>query len=126
MLDTQGNILFVNHVFDKLTGYRREDFIGNRLPLFFDEENLKKAMQVYQQTLQGESPQYELSFKDTGIICEYKNLPLRDEKGAIIGVIGTARDITEQKQIMEALRQAKGLRGVSHRNRECHALWDWM
>ncbi|HJW85491.1 MAG TPA: PAS domain S-box protein [Candidatus Brocadiaceae bacterium] len=30
-----------------------------------------------------------------------------DEKGAIIGVIGTARDITKQKQIMEALRQAK-------------------
>jgi len=105
--DMQGNILFVNHTFDKLTGHRREDFIGKSFAPLFDKENLEKAMRVYQQTLLGESPQYELCFKDTGIICEYKNLPLHDEKGAIIGVIGTARDITKQKHIMEALRQAK-------------------
>lgn len=105
--DTQGNILFVNHVFDKLTGHKREDFIGKSFAPLFDKENLEKALCFYKQTLMGESPQYELSFKDTGIICEYKNLPLRDEKGAIIGVIGTARDITKQKHIVEALRQAK-------------------
>ena len=107
ILDTRGNILFVNHVFDKLTGHRREDFTGKSFAPLFDEENLKKAMLFYKQTLQGESPQYELSFKDTGITCEYKNLPLRNEEGNIIGVIGSARDITKQKQIMDALLQAK-------------------
>lgn len=105
--DTQGNILFVNHTFEKLTGHKREDFIGKSFAPLFDEENLEKAMRFYTQTLQGESPQYELCFKDTGIICEYKNLPMHDEKGSIIGIFGTARDITEQKRIIEALRQAK-------------------
>ncbi len=105
--DMQGNLLYVNHAFDKLTGRRREDFIGKSFAPLFDEEDQEKAMRFYQQTLQGESPQFELTFKDTGIICEYKNLPLRDEKGAIIGVFGTARDITEHRQIEEALRQAK-------------------
>jgi signal transduction histidine kinase len=39
-----------------------------------------------------------VSFKDTGIICEYNNMPLRDRRGNIIGVIGIARNITERKK----------------------------
>ncbi|MEK7776065.1 MAG: PAS domain S-box protein, partial [Planctomycetota bacterium] len=37
----------------------------------------------------------------------YKNLPLRDEAGNIIGVIGTARDVTERRRMVDALKQAK-------------------
>jgi PAS domain S-box-containing protein len=62
-------------------------------------------MDVYTRTLNGESPRYELRFKDTGILCEYKNLPLRDENGSIIGVIGIARDITERKRYEEKLKR---------------------
>ena len=103
--DTQGNILFVNHMFDKLTGRRREEFLGKSFAPLFDEENLKIATDAYARTLQGESPLYELYFKDTGVLCEYKNHPLRDEAGNIIGVIGTARDITERKRMEEMLRK---------------------
>ncbi|HHT9136642.1 MAG TPA: PAS domain S-box protein [Candidatus Wunengus sp. YC60] len=103
--DTEGNILFVNHMFDKLTGCKREEFIGKSFASLFDEENLKIATNAYAKTLKGESPLYELYFKDTGVLCEYKNLPLRDEAGNIIGVIGTARDITERKRMEEMLRK---------------------
>ncbi|MCF6157118.1 MAG: PAS domain S-box protein [wastewater metagenome] len=105
--DTQGNILFVNCIFEKLTGHKPEEFIGKPFAPLFDEENQKKGMDVYQRTLKGESPQYKLRFKDTGILCEYKNLPLRDEKGKITGVIGTARDITKQNRVEEALRKSE-------------------
>lgn len=103
--DTDGNILFVNRTFEKLTGRKPEEFIGKPFAPLFDEENLKKARDVYTKTLEGESPQYELFFKDTGILCEYKNLPLRDEQGNIIGIIGTARDITERKRMENMLRE---------------------
>lgn len=105
--DTNGNILFVNRALEKLAGHKPEEFVGRPFAPLFDEENLRKAMDVYARTLKGESPQFELSFKDTGILCEYKNLPLRDEKGNIIGIIGTARDVTERKQAEESLRYAK-------------------
>jgi PAS domain S-box-containing protein len=105
--DTKNNILFVNRAFERLTGHKPEEFIGKSFVPLFDKENLKKAVDVYTRTLKGESPQFELSFKDTGIICEYRNLPLRDEKETIIGVMGIARDITEHKRMEEALRRSE-------------------
>ena len=73
--DTNGNIVFVNEIFEKLSGHKTEEFIGKSFASLFDEENLKKSMDVYTRTLKGESPEYELYFKDTGIICGYKILP---------------------------------------------------
>ena len=97
--DTKGNILFVNKVFEKLTGHKPESFFGKSSAQLFDEENQKKATDAYMRTLKGESPQYELYFKDTGVLCEYKNMPLKDGNGNVIGVMGVARDITMRKQM---------------------------
>ncbi len=105
--DTEGNILFVNNIFEKLSGHKPEEFIGKSFTPLFDEENLKKAVDAYTRTLRGESPEYELYFKDTGILCEYRNLPLRDGKGDIIGIIGTARNITERRKAEEILQEQK-------------------
>ena len=101
--DTSGNILFVNKIFEKFTGHRPEEFYGKPFAPLFDGENLEKAKIVYKKTLQGESPQCELYFKTTGVVCEYKNFPLRDEKGIIIGVMGIARNIIVRKQAEEGL-----------------------
>ncbi|MCF6148098.1 MAG: PAS domain S-box protein [Candidatus Kuenenia sp.] len=105
--DDKGNILFVNKSFERLTGHKPEEFMGKSFAPLFDEENLKLANEVFTKTLRGESPNFELYFKDTGVLCEYKNLPLKDEEGNIIGVIGTARDVTERKNMINALEQAK-------------------
>jgi PAS domain S-box-containing protein len=102
--DTEGNILFVNKIFEKFTGHRPEEFYGKPFSPLFDESNLKKAKDAYTRTLRGESPHCELSFKNTFIVCEYKSFPLRDPGGNIIGVMGIARDVTARKQGEERLR----------------------
>ncbi|MEP9412443.1 MAG: EAL domain-containing protein [Candidatus Brocadia sp.] len=101
--DTNGNILYVNKIFEKFTGHKPEEFFGKPFSPLFDEENLKKAMEFHTKTVKGESLQFELCFKDTGIICEYKNFHLKDERGNIVNTIGIARDITERKRMEKTL-----------------------
>lgn len=103
--DTEGNILFLNKVFERLSGHKPEEFTRKSFAPLFDGEDLKKAIDLYSRTLNGESLQQEVCFKDTGVLCEYKNRPLRDEKGGIIGVIGTARDITERKRLETEIKE---------------------
>lgn len=98
VIDTQGNIRFVNKAFESLTGHKPEDFFGKSFTPLFDEENLEKAIDFNTRTLQGECLEFDLRFKDTGIVCEYKSRPLKNEKGNTIGTIGIARDVTERKR----------------------------
>ena len=102
--DTNGNILFVNKIFEKFTGQRPEEYYGKPFVSLFNEEDQKLVVEAFTKTLKGESAQYELCFKNTGILCEYKNFPLRNEKGHVVGITGIARDITARKQIEEGLR----------------------
>lgn len=104
--DTQGNILYVNKIFEKLTGHKPEEFIGKPFSPLFDEENLKKAIDFHTRTVGGESLQFELRFKDTGIVCEYRNFQLRDGNGKVLRTIGIARDVTERRRAEEALQEA--------------------
>lgn len=102
--DCEGNILFVNKVFEKFTGHRPEEFYGRSFATLFDEENLKKAKDAFAETLKGKSPEYKLQFRNTRVLCEYKNFPLRDQRGNLVGVMGIARDITARRQDEEQLK----------------------
>ncbi|MDT8375461.1 MAG: PAS domain S-box protein [Mariprofundaceae bacterium] len=105
--DDRGNILFVNKIFEPLSGHKPEEIIGKPFAPLFDEQNLAIAMDAYQRTLQGESPAFELAFSDTGIQCEYHNSPVRDAAGNIIGAMGVARDVTERKAAEQALKESE-------------------
>ena len=103
--DDKGNIIYVNHVFEKLSGHAASEFIGRPFSNLFNEKDLKTANDAYLRTLKGESPVYEIAFVRTGTLCEYRNHPFKDRDGLIIGVLGTARDITEKKKAFEELEK---------------------
>ncbi|HUP02890.1 MAG TPA: PAS domain S-box protein [Bryobacteraceae bacterium] len=58
--------------------------------------------------------EYSLRRKDTGEswVGSYSFGPIRDTKGEIVGAVVVARDITEQKQAEERLRQAQKLESL--------------
>ena len=101
--DNKGNVLYVNKIFENFSGYKPEKFLGKSFAPLFEGDELKKAENLYKKTLIGESPQEEITFSKTGVLCEYKNLPLKNSEGEIIGVIGTARDISARKSYEETL-----------------------
>jgi PAS domain S-box-containing protein len=79
---------------------------GMSLYQFFrDQECLGVSIESHKKALQGESASYELLWEDRGYTSYVE--PLRNSDGVITGVIGVSLDITERRQVEEALQRAK-------------------
>ena len=103
--DCSGNVTYANKMCKIITGVALKNIIGKPFLPLFTEESQGVAINMYQRTLQGESPEDDLTFTG-GKICHLKNEPLRDKKGEIKGVFGVARDLTEHKRSEEVLQSA--------------------
>lgn len=124
IFDIKGNIVFVNSAFEKYTGHRPEEFIGKSFKPLYNEKDLEKIMDLHTRVLKGESLQFKLPYKDTGVLCECKEFPLRGKSGNITGIIGIARDITELKRTEEALRKSEA--SLANAQRIAHVgNWEW-
>jgi len=103
--DNSGNITYTNKMAESLTGVPLKEIIGKPFLPFFEKKSQEMATDVYLRTLNGESPEYELTFNN-GKIAHFKNRPQRNNDGKIIGVFGVARDITELRIAEEMLRNS--------------------
>jgi PAS domain S-box-containing protein len=102
-----GKIMDVNIATEQVTGYSRNELIGNDFSDYFTEP--EKARTGYQQVfIQGEVRDYplEIQHKDGHITPVVYNASVyRDENDKVIGVFAAARDITELKRMEEQTRQ---------------------
>ena len=103
--DCSGNVTYANKMCEIIAGVVLKNIIGKPFLPLFTEESQGVVINMYQRTLNGESPEYDLTFT-SGRICHFKNEPLRDEKGDIKGVFGVARDVTEQKRVEATVNSA--------------------
>ena len=103
--DAFGNITYTNKAAETLTGLPLKKLIGKPFLPLFTEKSQKIAMDLYQRALNGERLEFELTFTN-GKIARFKNEPLIDKDGRIIGVFGIARDITDRVKAEEALQKA--------------------
>ncbi len=107
--DRDGNIIDANSAFSESLGYKREEIIGKNVQMLAHPEVFNEVGDNIEKLLSGELLRHEeKSVKKDGTIC-YLNLTeqkitLPDGKD---GIICITEDITERKQIGEALKESE-------------------
>jgi len=114
--DVQGNIEYVNPAFTRITGYTREEVLGqNPRILKSGKHDAALYQELWATILKGETWRGKIinRRKDGAFYTEEMNVaPVRSPYGEATHFIATQRDVTRQDQIEEHLRQVQKIEAV--------------
>ncbi|MFC7199922.1 PAS domain S-box protein [Halospeciosus flavus] len=116
VVDEDGRYTMVNDAYTELTGYGREDLLGQHASQFLDEETLEEASAIREEMAQGDvdNPTMEATIETAGgeevpVEAAFASLPA-DDRSERVGVV---RDITERveqrRQVEESERRYRTL-----------------
>jgi PAS domain S-box-containing protein len=112
--DTKGSVMFMNTVAENLTGYKQEEAIDKDIEEIFNiinEGTMEKVGNPIQKVLEkgvvvGLANHTVLIAKDgTEIPIDDSAAPIRDAKGALIGVVLAFHDISDRRQMENDLKE---------------------
>jgi PAS domain S-box-containing protein len=114
--DTKENVIFINQVAEKLTGWKEEDATGRPLEEVFnivneetgeDVENPVKKVLRDGAVIGPANHTILITREGNKIPIDNSGSPIRDDKGNIIGVVLVFHDITRRKKSDELILQSK-------------------
>ena len=108
-LDSNGRFVAVNDVVTEITGYSRDQLLGESVSLVLDEDDIAKCIDVIQTQLasgdQGDQPlELDIRTANGHTLPGELRLNVLQQDGDFRGTVGIVRDITDRKQA-EAERQ---------------------
>ncbi|HMC19679.1 MAG TPA: PAS domain S-box protein, partial [Gemmatimonadales bacterium] len=110
-LDANGRFTTFNHAAEIISGYRREELVGQWFAPMLPDDELPKALAHFQKALTGETGLFETSFyaKDANVrtIQVTYSTPQLDEE-----VLCVIRDVTDQKMLQEQLIQSEKMSAI--------------
>lgn len=110
-LDANGRFTTVNHAAEIISGYRREELVGQWFAPMLSDDELPKALGHFQKALAGETGLFESRFyrKDgeARTISITYSTPQRDEE-----VLCLIRDVSDQKMLQEQLIQSEKMSAI--------------
>jgi len=114
-VDIEGLLIFVNSAAERIYGYEPPEMIGRRFTEFLMSEHKSLQIQIFQKLLdpssiQPTAPNYAYETvhirKDgTPVHLRVNSIVNQSENGTILGLTGTATDISDRKRSEEALQK---------------------
>ena len=109
--DSEGRYTFLNLAWEQVFGYELDEMLGKKFTDFQTSENAECDLIRFSRVMQGDLvDRYETTYRGkrgNEIHLVFNALFISDENEHIVGMSGTAYDITKRKQMEEELREAK-------------------
>jgi len=116
VMDRSGAMEYVNPAFEALTGYSRQEAIGQTLEMLEPEQQTSELYsKMWETVFSGNVFRgIVMNRKKNGetLILEQVLTPLRDGNGQITHFISTGRDITERRKLESELQQAQKMDAI--------------
>ncbi len=107
--DLNGIITYVNQAWADMHGYSAQTLVGKHFSMFHsDEQNANEVIPINKKVLRSGYHRGEVGHKrsDETLFSTHMTYTLqKDDNGGVIGFIGVASDLSEQKKVEEALRE---------------------
>lgn len=114
--ETDGTITYVNPAFEEITGYRREEVIGQNPRLLKSGRQGPELYQAMWATLErGQAWTGTLTNRrKDGTLYEAEAVisPVRDETEQVINYVAVERDVTRERYLEEQLRQSQKMEAI--------------
>ena len=108
--DMDGNLEYLNDAFAQIHGYSAEELIGRNLSIFHTHEQMtyvEEANREINQTGSFKGEIWHTKRDGTVFPTMMHNSIIKDSAGKPIGMMGRLRDISDIKQVEEALRESE-------------------
>jgi len=109
MGNTENRITYVNETFSKMYGYSREELVGKKIALIYPDDQLPLLEEALKITMEGGWTGELIGKKKDGtrFPVSVSSSRVLDDQGNVITHIASHRDITQEKQAVEALRESE-------------------
>ncbi len=114
--DVSGKILYANPAFERVSGYRQEELLGQNPRVIRSGKHDKEFYEkMWSTILKGDTWRGRLTNRrKDGTFFEEESIisPVRDDMGRIMSFVAIKRDITQQIEIEQRLLQAQKMEAV--------------
>jgi PAS domain S-box-containing protein len=110
IFDCQGRYVYANGTELKDLGMAPQDLAGKKIAEVFPSDLAGVAQPMHERVLAGETVRYEVEFK--GRIYDNVAVPIQDNHGEVFQGLVIARNVTQHRELEQALRQAQKMEAV--------------